>query len=154
MITRCKDMSLIDLFMTLPEIRRYAAEYGAEDQPATEDERNIWLVYSIDDDPIGIINLHMITGCAAQFHPYILRSGKTYYNEMVNEFFGWFMDNAPEEIEKLNVIIPDIYKGALKAANVAKMVTEGVDRKSWLTENGPCDRILLGITRGELCQRS
>ena len=152
MITQCLDMNLVKMFMTLPEVRRYAAEYGAEDPVFETDSRNIWLLYSTKEEYAGLINIHIETGTMAMFHPYILREFKGLYDAMVQEFFGWFLGKAPTQILKLNVLIPQIYKGALESADRVGMTKEGVDRDSFLTESGPCDRILLGITRKELTQ--
>jgi hypothetical protein len=152
MISQCMDMDFVNDFMTLPEVRRYAAEYGAEDEAFITDSRNAWLSYLVNDQIVGLINIHIITGCAAQFHPYILRKFKNDYDNMVQEFFQWFVSSGQDTITKLNVVIPDICKGALKAANNARMTIEGVDRDSWLTENGPCGRIMLGITLKELVE--
>ena len=144
------DMEFVNDFMTLPEVRRYAAEYGAEDEKFITDSRNAWLSYSVCNVSVGLIYIHITTGCAAQFHPYILRKYKDEYDNMVQEFFQWFISNEQDKITKLNVVIPEICKGALKAASNARMTVEGVDRDSFLTENGPCGRIMLGITLKEL----
>ena len=143
-------MDFVNNFMTLPEVRRYAAEYGAEDEVFITDSRNAWLSYLVDDVIVGLIHFHIVTGCAAQFHPYILREFKDKYGGMVQEFFEWFISTEQSAIVKLNVVIPEICEGALKAASRANMMVEGVDHDSFLTEDGPCDRIMLGITRKEL----
>ena len=143
-------MNFVKQFMTLPEVRRYAAEYGAEDTEFETTKRNAWLLYSVDGESVGIIRFHVETGTMAMFHPYILREFKHLYDEMGQEFLKWFSDNAPEQIVKLNVIIPVIFKGALYAAVRGGMTREGLDRDSYLSENGAVDRILFGITRKEL----
>ncbi len=150
MINQCVDMDFVNDFMTLPEVKRYASEYGAEPEEFTTDSRNAWLCYSVNGISIGLINFHIVTGCAAQFHPYILRRFKANYDEMVQEFFQWFVISNHDKVTKLNVVIPEVCKGALKAADRARMTLEGVDRNSWLTKSGPCGRIMLGITLEEL----
>ena len=139
-------------FMLLPEISRYAVEYGADpkDEEFICNGRNGWLIYSKDGLEVGMIKFYLLTGTMGQFHPYILRKYKDYYNEMVQEFFAWFVENVPEQICKLNVAIPKQFKGAINAAEVASMKHEGVDRLSYLSKSGPCDRMLLGITRREM----
>ena len=143
-------MNVVKMFMTLPEVRRYAAEYGAEDPVFETSKRNAWLLYSTKNEYAGLISFHIETGTMSMFHPYILREFKHLYDEMAQEFFKWFLDNAHDQIVKLNVIIPVIFKGALDAADRGGMTREGVDRDSYLTEIGPVDRILLGITLKEL----
>ena len=58
------------------------------------------------------------------FHPYILRKFKAHYNDMVQEFFKWFLAEVPEQICKLNVAIPEQFKGAITAAEKAGMIIE------------------------------
>ena len=149
MITQCLDMNFVKQFMTLPEVRRYAAEYGAEDPVFETTKRNAWLLYSNDKEYAGLIKFHIETGTMAMFHPYILREFKHLYDHMVKEFFEWFK-SKPSPIVKLNVIIPETCKGALSAADRAGMTIEGVDRDSYLAESGPVNRILFGITLKEL----
>ena len=150
MIRQCVDMDFVNTFMALPEIKRYASEFGAKDKIFNTDKANAWLVYSLNGEEVGLIHFHIVTGCAAQFHPYILREFKLNYDEMVQEFFKWFASNNQGVIRKLNVVIPEHCQGALKAADRAGMMIEGVDRNSWLSDLGPCDRVMLGITREEL----
>ncbi len=152
MIEVCKDMTYVKGFMLLPEISRYATEYGADpkDEEFECDGRHGWLTYSVEGVNVGMIKFYLCTGTMSMFHPYILRSHKDKYDEMVQEFFRWFIGNVPEEICKLNVAIPEQFVGAIKAADTAGMKLEGVDRASYLSKDGPCDRILLGITRREM----
>lgn len=152
MIEVCRDMQHVRNFMLQPEITYYALEYGAdaEDEVFESHGRQGWLTYSIEGERIGMINFHLDTGTMGMFHPYILRAYKDFYDAMVKEFFGWFLDNVPEEVVKLNAMIPVKFKGALNAANRAGMAIEGKDRLSYLTSDGACDRMLLGITREEM----
>ena len=152
MITVCKDPEIVRVFISLPEIIRYAAEEGAtiNDIQAETTSRNGWLIYSKDGESMGLTQMQIKTGCMAEFHPYILRKYKQHYDDMIKEIFAWFIEHVPGQIVKLNAWIPAIYKGALNAADRAGMITEGVDRKSFLTKSGACDRILKGITRQEL----
>lgn len=138
--------------MSLSEIWMYAAEHGAtiNDFNPNCDDRNVWLVYSLDGDSVGLTQLEIKNGAMAEFHPYILKSHKAHYVDMVREVFRWFLDYVPLQIGKLNAYIPAHCKGALKAADDAGMKTEGTDRESFLTYGGPCDRILKGITRREM----
>ena len=152
MITVCKDMEVVRDFMLLPEISRYAVEYGADpkDEEFICNGRNGWLTYNHDGLDVGMIKFYLSTGTMGTFHPYILRAHKEDYNEMVQQFFAWFIKEVPEKICKLNVAIPKQFKGAINAAEVAGMKHEGVDRLSYLSKSGPCDRMLLGITRREM----
>lgn len=152
MISVCNSLEFIRSFMMLPEIYRYAAEYGNNPDKIefTDGEKEMWLTYHQGRDKVGLIHLQIETGAMCSFHPYILRANKESYNNMVKLFFEWFMGNMPDKAVKLNAIIPSIFPGPLKAARAAGMVEEGVDRLSYRTENGVYDRILMGITREEM----
>lgn len=140
--------------MLQPEIIRYAAEYGSnlEEEVFKGDGRQGYLTYSVGGKEAGLIDFHLVTGTMAQFHPYILRKYKEHYDDMNRAFFKWFLEEVPDQIVKLNAYIPKKFKGALDAANRVGMIVEGVDRLSYLSEDGPCDRILLGITRREMTE--
>lgn len=155
MITPCIDMDYVKDFMTQPEIWRYAAEYGAEYGPIDfhYNGRKVWLSYSVEGESVGLIEFDIMTGTMAMIHPYIIRSHKQHYDMMIQEFFRWFLDCVPEQICKINVLIPDFCKGAQEASKRAGFKFEGLDTKSWLSEFGACDRFLLGIARGDIkCQ--
>lgn len=147
----CNDMAYVREFMLRPEIYRYAAEYGNDPDAAefVSDEKQCWL----DFEGVGLINIHIETGCMIQFHPYILRTHKERFNEMVLKLFHYFDKCLPEEVVKINVTIPVIYENTLRAAETVGMTSEGLDRSSYRHKGGVCDRILYGITREELeCQ--
>ncbi|MBL4940967.1 MAG: GNAT family N-acetyltransferase [Colwellia sp.] len=140
--------------MTLPEIYRYAGEYGGsvENVQVNCDESCFWLSFTVDNELIGMTTFFKKTSCTVEFHPYILRSSKHLYNEMVQSIFKWFIETMPVNYTKINAVIADINKGAISAAIEAGMKQEGVDRMSYQTENGGCDRINYGITREEMHQ--
>ena len=140
-------MTYVKEFMLDPNVYRYAAEYGAsEEMEFNCGNKELWLTY----DDIGLINLHVETGSMCRFHPYIKREHKDKYDGMIKEFFKWFIDNMQAEAVKLNAIIPVVFDGAQQAARRAKMTVEGIDRMSYRTEKGACDRILYGITKEEM----
>lgn len=149
MISICRDMGAIRDFMLLPEITRFAAEHGSnpEAEVFKTDDREIWLFYG---DEIGLINMTVETGVMCEFHPYIRKDHKLEFDAMIKCFFKWFAENVPKEIIKLNVVIAKIHKGGIKAAEKAGMKHEGIDRLSYLSKFGACDRMLLGITRKEI----
>lgn len=152
MIDQCLDMCYVKSFMTLPEVARYASEYGAdiESEVFETTSRMAWLSFIHEGEKVGLIKFYLVSGCAAQFHPYILRKHKDLYLTMASEFFKWFKSKDNEQIVKLNVAIPTKFKNTIQAAIDGGMTIEGVDRLSYLSESGPCDRMLLGVTREEL----
>jgi RimJ/RimL family protein N-acetyltransferase len=145
-------MNKVKKFMLLPEVYRYCAEFGVDKENAKFESgsKEIWLSFNIYGQEVGIINVHVMSGSMCMFHPYILRDYRHYYDEMVQDFFDWFVDTMPENALKLNAMIPTLFKGAIKAANKAGMKQEGIDRLSYRHESGVYDRLLFGITREEI----
>jgi len=147
----CRDAGFVREFMNLPEIYRYAAEYMAPPIEPKYSSKEFWLSYHVDNNPVGLINLYVITGSACQFHPYILREYRQHYESMVRALFRWFCENMPPEAIKLNAIIPTMFKETIEIAKKVGGKVEGVDRMSYRrTKNRIYDRILLGITREEM----
>jgi hypothetical protein len=141
-------MDYVKQFMTKPEIWRYCAEFGSniENVSYKTDDRECWLDYN----GCGLINIHIMTGSMLTIHPYINRENRLEYNDMLAEFLAWFLDNVPEQIQKINTPIPIFCIGAIQAAFHNKMKVEGVDRMSYLTKNGPVDRVMFGLLRGDI----
>jgi len=147
----CTDMDLANRFMSLPEITRYSQEYGFTGEVnCTRGAKEVWVGYHVDGELVGLTNLHVETGAMCRFHPYILKSHSSKYNQMILEFFEWFDKNMQPEAVKLNAIIPTLFKPAIKAAKSTGFTVEGVDRQSYRTSNKVYDRIQLGITREEM----
>jgi len=145
-------MEAVKSFMMRPEIYRYAVEFGCrvQDHSFISTDSDFWLSYRQDNELIGLINVHVITGAMCQFHPYILHKHKDGYNRMVLEFFKTFKEIMPENMAKLNAYIPVVFNGAIKAAKQAGMVEEGIDRQSYLTSKGAIDRIMFGKLREDM----
>lgn len=144
-------MAFVKAFMTMPEVLQYAAEYGADTEKAEfeSSSRDAWFTYSLDGEVIGLIQVNVITAPMCMIHPYIYRKKKKHYLSMVKMFIGWFFDKMPSIASKINVAIPVTFPVAIKAAKKVGMIEEGIDRSSFLTADGPVDRVLLGITREE-----
>lgn len=140
--------------MLLPEVFRYAAEFGSGKDSAqiNTGESCFWVSFTVDNEIIGMTSFYRKTGIAVEFHPYILHKNKDLYNGMVQEIFKWFVGSMPESYIKINAVIPVVHKGAINAAIEAGMTQEGVDRMSYKTQSGACDRINYGITREEMGQ--
>lgn len=152
MISVCNDMTLINKFMSNPDVFKYCSEFGTsiDDVNFTHEARSLWLNYTVDGEHVGLINVQVSTGVMCTFHPYINRARRHLYDGMIKELFKWLYINMPPEIVKFNAVIPTLFKGAIKAANAAKMKNEGLDRMSFRHKTGLYDRVLFGITREEM----
>ena len=147
MIKPLRDRALVESFMALPEIYKYAAPPGAGDAATftTDSGREIWLGFYVDGFLSGIIKVQIETGSMAMFHPYILQEHKAFYKSMALMFFSWVKGNMPKELLKLNACVPVIFKRTIAIAEESGMAIEGVDTLSYRHKFGVCDRILLGI---------
>tara|TARA_R110000851_G_scaffold228174_2_gene380953 strand:- start:925 stop:1377 length:453 start_codon:yes stop_codon:yes gene_type:complete len=144
-------MELINGFMSLPEVQRYSKEYGAEDGFIFKPEsNNVWFTYKLNGEVVGVINMHVETGSMCMFHPYILRVHKDLYKAMIRCFMDWFSISAPNKAIKLNAIIPEHCENTIKIAISLGFLLEGIDRMSYRTKHGVCDRMHYGITRKEM----
>jgi len=144
-------MQKVQDFMLLDEIFKYAAEPGAnpEDAKFSYDNKNIWLTYTENNELLGLIRLQMKTNTMCEFHPYILKKVSRQYIKMVHKFYGWFFSEMKPEFLKLNAVIATCWPSGIRAAKLAGMTVEGVDRMSYTTDTGIYDRIMFGITRKE-----
>jgi hypothetical protein len=143
----CEDIEHIKGFMMRPEIYRYAAEFGNKEQTFECSKKECWLDY---DKGAGLINIEVKTGCMIEIHPYILRERKADYKKMIETLFYYVRKFMPEEVQKVNAVIPAIYENTCKIAESVGMTKEGVDRSSYRYNGGICDRILYGIKRSEI----
>ena len=152
MIAQTANMQAVKDFMELPEIWRYCSEFGAdkEKKTYTHGPKETWLAYVVDNEPVGLINMYVITGAACQFHPYIKREYAKHYDSMLKQFFKWFCENMPDTAIKLNALIPTKFRATIAAAKRVGGKLEGTDRQSYRTEKRIYDRLLFGITREEM----
>lgn len=151
MFEQVTDIELITSFMMQPEIYNRASEDGTNGVPEfTQGSREVWL-YAIDgDEVVGMIHTHIENGAAAWFHPYILRSHKDKYLDLVKSFLIKFKAEFPAEIQKLNAYIPTYATKAYKVAISAGFKDEGLNRKSFMKFGKLWDRHLMGVIRGEI----
>ena len=151
MLEICRDMDTVRQFMSLPEIYKYCAEFGADKESRfTHSNTELWIKYIDNGEFIGLINMHVMTGAMCQFHPYILKKNKSQYNRMIKGFFKWFDDNMQAEAVKLNAVIPAMYIATIRAAYDVGMTREGIDRMSYRHKKRVLDRVMFGITRKEI----
>ena len=137
--------------MLMPEILQYAAEDDPSQDPVfTCESGEAWLLAMDGDVFVGIIYTHTTGSAVAFFHPYILKEYKGKFETMCKAFLTWFADEMPEQIIKLNALIPTYAKAAYKTAISIGLTKEGTDRMSYRKYDKIWDRYLMGITRGEM----
>lgn len=109
-----------------------------------------WLIVERDGAVIGIIYLIVETSCAVGIHPYLFKPERWHGREMMRAFYCWFLDNVNQECVKINATIPTCYQSAINFARKVGFVDEGVSRLSYRKGGKLFDRVILGITRGEV----
>ena len=144
-------MGLVRMIVTKPDIwERFSDGVDAETFFPSTTAANQWILVMEETDIIGVIYLHCDTSCSIGFHPYLLSKHRVKGREMMKVFFNWFLENIPESIVKINVVIPDCFKSAVNFAKKVGFKLEGISRESYTQEDKICDRIMLGITRSEV----
>ena len=149
-LERVTDLVEIKSFMLKPEICNRASEDGECDTNFTQGPREVWLFAIEGGEAVGIIHTHLENGAAAWFHPYILRSHKDNYLDLVNAFLIKFKAEFPKEIQKLNAYIPTYATKAYEVALSAGFKDEGLNRMSFMKFGKLWDRHLMGVIRGEI----
>lgn len=152
MITPIRNRKVVEDFMNLPEIYRYAVECGngTRKQFTSDREGEFWLGFYEESELSGIISVHIETGSMAIFHLYILRAHKESYGKMAALFFAWMKENMQPELLKLNAYIPTIFKNTISIAKDYGMTLEGLDTLSYRHKGGVCDRVLMGIKMADI----
>ena len=145
------DMDAVKAFMMNPEILERASEDGANPNPEfTCGHREAWLLATKNGEVIGAVNVHLLNGVMAEFHPYVLSKHAKQGTNMVRLFLLWFKANMPEEITKLIAYIPTYVPGVFRAAIKLGFTHEGTNRACFRKNGIIYDMNLVGITRGEI----
>ena len=129
-------MDLVKKIMLMPEILQYAAGDNPEYDPVfTCNKNEAWLLAMDGDVFVGIVYTHIAGGAVAFFHPYVLKEHKGKFEVMCKTFLKWFADEMPEQIIKLNALIPAYAKATYKTAISIGLTKEGTDRMSYRKHN-------------------
>lgn len=147
MIKPVLSRQVVEDFMHLPEISRYAVEFGSNpDLPfTTASDSECWLGFYEGGKLVGLGKLHIETCCMGMCHQYSLREHKQSYQDATKQLFVWIKNNMQKELVKLNAYVPVIYAKTIEELKGAGMVIEGLDTSSYRHKGGVCDRVLLGI---------
>tara|TARA_R100001244_G_scaffold132374_1_gene108528 strand:+ start:400 stop:840 length:441 start_codon:yes stop_codon:yes gene_type:complete len=144
-------MNVINAFMHLPEIWERASEDGADKNKVfTCNNRSGWLVATVDDKVIGVVDIRRVSGVVAEFHPYVLSAHSRLGVRMVRMFLSWFQDHMHDDVIKLQAFIPDYVPGVYRAALRLGFQHEGTSRQCFKKHNIIYDMNLVGILRNEI----
>jgi len=145
------DMEAVKNIASHPDIwPRFSDGVDIEDYHPSNDDCNQWLVIHIDNNIAGIIRVYCQSTCAIEYHPYMYKTYRKHFREMTRVFYEWFLTGTPEDILKINVMIPECYKSTINASRKVGFILEGVNRDSYRLDGKVYNQIMSGITRKEV----
>ena len=154
-IVRTSDMGLIREIMTSSEVYPYITDDGSplkEDFDPIDNDSIYYLLVMGEGLLYGLYMLHPHNSVTYEIHTCLLRTcrGKK-ADKAAKEVLKWIFSYTP--CLKVVTHVPESNKPALKYAQRAGLIIEGVNRESFLKGGKLYNQVLLGITREESCQQ-
>jgi hypothetical protein len=151
-IERTRDIDLINSVMFDDDIFNVISEDGATKERQRFDVYNeYWLKVTVDDDLVGLYNLHTTNQSTLEAHVHILPEfRKQHSNASIRKVYKWLIDNCGDEVVKFIANIPSIYPNVLRFCLSNGFTHEGINRKSYLKNNLIHDVDMVGITKEEM----
>ena len=132
-----------------PELFGRIAEDGAEEN-IPFDGHQCYMMIMVDGKAVGVWILYPVNRSTLNLHCNILCQFRHYGKEAGKLILEWFIDEGPEQYQKLNAEIPVIYPEVYHFTKGFGFVDEGVNRQSIMKNGKLEDQIRLGITRDEI----
>ena len=134
------------------------AEDGHEPSDHKPYEKDCYLLIKNDEVVIGVWFLEPENSTTLNIHCNILKEHRAHGKEAGKLILKWFVEDAPEQYQKLNAEIPFTYPEVYHYTKKYGFKNEGVNRLSVMKKGELVDQWRLGITRteikeGENCQK-
>jgi len=150
-ISRTQDCAVIKSVMKHPEIWKVAAEDHieiAEWEPEVKGE--CWLQIVVNDELIGLYNIHALNSVTAEIHAQVLPEYRKKHSKLSAALvLAWIIENEPQ-YQKIVANIPLLYENVINFTLNAGFQCEGVNRQSYLKDGKLYDVAMLGITKPEI----
>lgn len=154
MITPTLDFELIKNIVLSDDVFNNMAEDGVQPDEILESNftNKGWLVFSVDEKPIGVIAIKTLNDSSIMIHPYLLNDYRKQGlgQQMMREFFEFFIHDMPKKFIKVNCKIAVCFSDTIKFAKKLGFVDEGTDRMSFIKYGSIWDQKYLGMTRLEI----
>jgi RimJ/RimL family protein N-acetyltransferase len=150
--TRTYDSALIKNIMFEPAIFDAVAEDGKDPIDVEFDVyADCWVEIRVDEDVIGVYNLHPHNSATLEIHAHILPEFRKKYSlDSGKCILQWVLDKCPEMYQKVIAQVPVIHENVKKFCIANGFKIEGVNRMSYRKNGKLVDQTLLGITRSEI----
>ena len=151
-IERTRDIDLINTVMFNDDIFDVISEDGATKERQRFDVYNeYWLKVLVNDELVGLYNLHKVNGSTLEAHVHILPEFRNNHSQnSIKKAYEWLLENCGDEVVKFISNIPVIYPNVLRFCLVNGFTHEGVNRKSYLKSGFIHDVDMVGITKEEM----
>lgn len=151
-IERTRDIDLINTVMFNDDIFDVISEDGVEKDRQRFDVYNeYWLKVMVNNELIGVYNLHHTNTSTLEAHVHILPEFRgSHSQDSILKVYEWLFKNCGDEVVKFISNIPVIYPNVLKFCLSNGFTHEGINRKSYLKNGVVHDVDMVGITKEEM----
>jgi RimJ/RimL family protein N-acetyltransferase len=151
LIERTFNADLVKRVLTLPEMWRTIAEDGVEPEDFEPDMNGeLWLAIWDDMEIIGVFNLHSWTRTNAQIHAHVIPNHRKKYSKKAGGVALRYIYDKYPMINKINAVIPVIYRNVRNFTEGFGFRLEGVNKLSYTKGGNVIDQWYMGITRDEI----
>ena len=135
-----------------PELFDRIAEDGhdLEEYEIPFDGHQRYMMIMLDDETIGVWNLYPTNTVSLNIHCNILKDHRKYGKEAAKLILEWFVNDCPEQYQKLNAEIPVVYPEVYHFTKGFGLKDEGINRLSIMKNGELVDQYRLGVTRNEV----
>ena len=148
-LRQSEDSAEVERIIKDPEIFARIAEDGHDIDSYNIDMGNCYMLVCLDDIVIGVWCLYPANRSTLNIHCNILKEFREHGKEAGRLILKWFVDECPEQYQKLNAEIPMIYPEVYHYTKNQGLIDEGINRLSIMKNGELIDQWRLGITRVE-----
>ena len=148
---RTFDAGLVKSILTIPQIWMAITEDDVEPADFEPDMNGeLWILLKAEGEPVAIFNLHSHNRTTAEIHAHVIPEHRKQYSKAAGTAALQFIYMNYPVIQKINAIIPVIYKNVRYYTEGFGFKLEGIDRLSYTKDGNVINRWTLGITRDEI----
>jgi hypothetical protein len=111
-------------------------------------ENKVFLKYK----DFGVFILKPLTNTVLDIHPVFLKKGRSEAKKAMKLALEWINNNCGSHVNKVVAQFPEYRKEISFYASQCGFKKEGINRASFLKGGEFLDQVMVGITRGEICQ--
>ena len=139
----------VEAVLKNPEIFARIAEDGHDSSDYKVSMDNCFMLIMDNEDVIGVWCLYPVNRTTMNIHCNVLEQHREHGKEAGRLILDWFVNESPEQYQKLNAEIPIIYPEVYNFTKGFGFHDEGINRVSIMKNGQIVDQWRLGITREE-----